>query len=189
MRSARLAVALALVLTGCGGTSGGPASTAATGAASTAATSSASTAATGSASPSASGSAAAITVTSPAFAPGGRIPVLYTCDGTDISPPLRWTGVPAGAQELRLVMRDPDAPGGSFTHWTLSHIPPAIAGFASGHVPAGVVAGRNSFGKLGYEGPCPPPGDKPHRYVITLSAVAGGSVLASGQVVGTYARR
>jgi phosphatidylethanolamine-binding protein (PEBP) family uncharacterized protein len=115
-----------------------------------------------------------IAVRSPAFAPGRPIPRLYTCDGRDISPPLRWSGVPSGARRLSLVMRDPDAPGGNFIHWRLSGIP------ATEHeLPEGA-------GGSGYQGPCPPRGEKPHHYVITLSVTAGAK--ATGTLIGTYAR-
>jgi Raf kinase inhibitor-like YbhB/YbcL family protein len=89
-----------------------------------------------------------------------------------------------------LEMRDPDAPGGSFIHWSLSAIPPTLSGLSPGHVPAGIVQGRNSFGSVGYRGPCPPMGDPPHHYVITLSARgSSGGLVATGTLTGTYARR
>ena len=131
---------------------------------------------------------ARIQLSSPAFARGGTIPRQYTCDGTDTSLPLRWSGIPTGAQQLALVMRDPDAPGGNFIHWSLSNIPPSLTGLAAGHVPAGVTQSQNGFGTAGYRGPCPPRGAGAHHYVITLSALAGRSVVASGTLTGTYAR-
>jgi Raf kinase inhibitor-like YbhB/YbcL family protein len=131
-----------------------------------------------------------IRVTSPAFAAGGTIPHAYTCDGADTPLPLRWSGVPAAAQSLTLTMRDPDAPGGTFIHWSVSHIPPStthIGGTASS--PPDAIAARNSFGVAGYRGPCPPHGDRPHRYVITLTAAGtGGEPVATGQLVGRYGR-
>ena len=126
-------------------------------------------------------------VTSPAFASEARIPRRYTCDGRDVSPPLRWSGVPAKATELSLVMIDPDAPGGTFHHWRI-RFPASVRALAAGHVPAGAVQGRNDFGTVGYRGPCPPAGPA-HHYVITLTALAGGSVVASGRLIGTYTRR
>ncbi len=128
-------------------------------------------------------------LSSPAFPAGGVIPRLYTCDGRDVSPPLRWSGVPGGARELTLVMRDPDAPGGDFIHWTLTGIAPATTGVAAGRVPAGVAQGRNGFGTIGYRGPCPPPGEEPHHYLITLTALSGRTVLGVGTLSGTYDRR
>ena len=114
-------------------------------------------------------------LTSSAFKPNGPIPKQYSCDGKDLQIPLRWRGVPKGTRELVLVMRDPDAPGGSFVHWALAGIPPAATS-----PPATAVAGANSFGTTGYRGPCPPLGDKPHHYVLTLSALAGPSGLKAG---------
>jgi Raf kinase inhibitor-like YbhB/YbcL family protein len=128
-----------------------------------------------------------ISVTSPAFVAGGAIPRQYTCDGHDASPPLRWSGVPGNATELDLTMIDPDAPGGTFHHWAM-RFPATVRELAVGEVPAGAVQGRNDFGSAGYRGPCPPPGPA-HHYVIGLVAVAGHSVVASGTLIGTYARR
>ena len=143
-----------------------------------------------------------IRVSSPAFATGGRIPVRFTCQGADISPPLRWTSVPSTTKELALLMIDLNAPGGTFTHWVLAGIPPATRGMAAGRVPRGAVAGRNGFGKIGYGGPCPPAG-KPHHYVIDLMALrkrlklspgfasgvlAGGRPVGTGVLRGTYSR-
>jgi len=143
-----------------------------------------------------------LTLSSPAFAAGGPIPRRYTCDGGDVSLPLRWSGVPQGTQELVVVMRDSDAAGGAFLHWALAGIPPMTGALAAGSVPAGATAGRNSFGTVGYRGPCPPPGGA-HHYLITLSALAARSGLmsgfsagqlqsrpvASGTLTGIYARR
>jgi Raf kinase inhibitor-like YbhB/YbcL family protein len=112
--------------------------------------------------------AASITVTSPAFADGGSIPKRFTCDGDDVSPPLRFTGVPKRARELALVVEDPDA--GRFVHWTVLRIPADAAGMAEGRVPAGALETENSFGKTGWGGPCPPKGDDPHNYVFALYA-------------------
>jgi Raf kinase inhibitor-like YbhB/YbcL family protein len=139
--------------------------------------------------PSSSASVGHIRLSSPAFAAGATIPVLYTCQGRDVSLPLSWSGVPAGTTQLKLTMRDPDAPGGTFLHWSLSGLPPATTRLATAEVPAGAVQAPNDFGTRGYGGPCPPPGDKPHRYVITLSALSGDRVLATGTLTGTYARR
>jgi Raf kinase inhibitor-like YbhB/YbcL family protein len=137
-------------------------------------------------------------LSSPAFRSGGAIPSSYTCDGHDTSLPLRWTGVPPATTELVLVMRDPDAPGGSFVHWAVAGIPPSATSVPS----SGVTLGRNSFGSLGYRGPCPPRGARPHHYVLTLDALATPSGLHAGfnpdqlqsrtlaiaTLIGTYAR-
>jgi Raf kinase inhibitor-like YbhB/YbcL family protein len=112
--------------------------------------------------------AVSITLASPAFRDGGSIPKRFTCDGAGSSPPLRWSGVPARARELALVVEDPDAD--RFVHWTVLGIRADIAGTAEGRAPAGAVETENSFGKPGWGGPCPPKGDDPHRYVFALYA-------------------
>jgi len=116
-----------------------------------------------------------MTITSDAFEEGGRIPVKYTCDGEDVSPPLEWSEVPDGAEALCLVCTDPDAPSGTWTHWLLANIPAEKSGLEEGISPqdlAGmdVVQGANDFGKTEYGGPCPPPGP-PHRYYFRLVAL------------------
>jgi Raf kinase inhibitor-like YbhB/YbcL family protein len=141
-------------------------------------------------------------LSSPAFANGAPIPARYTCTGADVSPPLRWSGVPSTARELALVIIDPDAPGGSFTHWVLAGIPPNVDVLPAHLGLAGAVPGRNDFGKLLYRGPCPPPG-KPHHYVFELLALGAPSgltpgfriaalkrlrPLAAGVLVGTFGR-
>ncbi len=112
----------------------------------------------------------------PAFAPGGRIPSEYTCDGADISPPLSWSGVPPGAQSLVLVVEDPDAPSGVFRHWAVYDIPPETRGLAAGYgrnrPAAGFREARNDFGSRGYRGPCPPRGAGTHHYIFRLLAIS-----------------
>lgn len=112
------------------------------------------------------------TLTSSAFSPGQSIPRRHTCDGENLSPPLAWQDAPAGAQAFALVMDDPDAPGGTFTHWMLADIPPDRSdlpeGLASGRI---ATAGRNDFGRPGYSGPCPPRGHGSHRYRVHLYAL------------------
>lgn len=132
---------------------------------------------------------AAITLSSSAFAPGARIPARYTCDGADVSLPLHWTGVPAHATGLALTMLDLNASGGTFVHWQLTRIPASRTGLEPGQVPAGVTQGANGFGSTGYRGPCPPRGDPPHHYVITLTALRGHDSVALGTLTGTYGRR
>lgn len=150
-------------------------------------------------------------LTSTAFADGNPIPTEYTCQGRDISPPLRWTGVPSNARSLALIVDDPDAPAGTWVHWVLYNLPPNVTelrGNASRNISSlGKAAqGLNDFGRTGYGGPCPPPG-KAHRYFFKLYALDSeftlksdpakkdleqamqGHVLADGQLMGTYLRR
>jgi Raf kinase inhibitor-like YbhB/YbcL family protein len=122
---------------------------------------------------------ATIEVTSD-FKPGGVIPRVHTCDGGDSSPPLRAAVVPAAAKELVVVMRDHDAPGGDFIHWAIARIGASTISLAAGATPSGAVLGRNSFGSLGYRGPCPPAGDPAHHYEITVYALARPSMLQTG---------
>jgi Raf kinase inhibitor-like YbhB/YbcL family protein len=147
---------------------------------------------------------APVALSSPAFVAGAAIPREYTCDGADAPPPLRWSTAPRGTAELVLVMRDADAPGGNFLHWAVAGLDPhltLLGGTAA--LPQGAVAGRNDFGGIGYKGPCPPRGDKPHRYTLTLYALprrsradAGftlvadtvASALGAGNLSGTYGR-
>jgi Raf kinase inhibitor-like YbhB/YbcL family protein len=118
---------------------------------------------------------AALQLQSGAFANGDLIPPEHTCDGGDRSPPLSWGHLPAGTQSLALIMHDLDAPGGDFTHWLLLDLPPEQRDLEAGvptdgQLPNGARQGRNGFGRLGYGGPCPPPG-RAHRYVIDLYAL------------------
>ncbi len=129
-----------------------------------------------------------LAVTSSAFGPSGMIPRQYTCDGRTISPPHHWTEVPDNATQLTLTMKDPDAPGGTFIHWQLSGLSPRSDGLGAGQAPAIGNAGTNSFGTTGYRGPCPPPGSKPHHYVITVNALANDQIVGSGTLTGVYSR-
>lgn len=139
------------------------------------------------------------------FKPGASIPRVHTCDGRDVSPPLHASGLPGGTKELVVVMRDPDAPGGNFIHWGIAHLEPAHGSLslAAGAAPPGAVLGKNSFGSVGYRGPCPPSGPA-HHYVITVYALGvhselkrgfGGDdlnpvpALAQGTLTGLYAKR
>lgn len=112
--------------------------------------------------------AGSIRLESPAFRDGGRIPARYTCDGQDVSPPLRWSGVPADARELVLLVEDPDAD--RFVHWTVLAIPPDASGMPEGRTPPGSIETENGFGDRRWGGPCPPEDDDPHRYVFALYA-------------------
>jgi len=119
-----------------------------------------------------------IKVTSSAFAPQERIPSRFTCKGRGISPPLAWTGVPAQSRELALVVDDPDAPGGTYTHWVLFGLPPSTSSLAEGSVPKGARQAKNSAGRAAYVGPCPPSGT--HHYRFTVYALGAPLELASG---------
>jgi hypothetical protein len=147
---------------------------------------------------------------STAFEQGGSIPDKYSCDGEDVSPSLAWGDPPAGTQSLALIMDDPDAPGGTFDHWILFNISPELRELPEG-MPGGVlpetitaIAGANSYGRGGYDGPCPPSGT--HHYFFklyaldtTLNLAAGatkdqvlaameGYILAEAELMGTYIR-
>ncbi len=144
-----------------------------------------------------------------AFAPGSSIPGKYTCSGENLSPPLAISGVPASAKSLALIVEDPDAPSGTFVHWVVYNLPPATTQIDAGvkqdaAMPGGGVQGRNDFGRLGYGGPCPPPGS-PHHYHFRLfalnsqlmpqSATGPGveeamqnHIVTSTEIVGTFQR-
>jgi Raf kinase inhibitor-like YbhB/YbcL family protein len=152
----------------------------------------------------------AMQLNSKLISPGGEFPKRETCDGPNTSPQLAWSGAPPGTKSFALILDDPDAPGGTFTHWMVWNISagthelpenlPKTAELADG-----ARQGRNDFGKVGYGGPCPPPG-KPHRYFFRLFALdnapavkAGtgrgeleralqGHILARGELMGRYAR-
>src|SRR3954469_21285002 len=102
------------------------------------------------------------------FADGGSIPRKYTCDGKEVSPPLRWSGVPDGTSELALIVEERDA---HFVHWSLLAIPAGTSSIAEGRVPRGSVQTENSFGDRRWGGPCPPKGKAPHHYVFALYAL------------------
>jgi Raf kinase inhibitor-like YbhB/YbcL family protein len=109
----------------------------------------------------------AFTLTSSAFAEGAPIPAQFTCEGRDTPPPLHVTDPPGGTASYALIMDDPDAPRGTFTHWLAFDVP-------AGEHDLDTAAGRtlpNDFGRQGYGGPCPPPGHGPHRYFFRLYAV------------------
>jgi Raf kinase inhibitor-like YbhB/YbcL family protein len=141
---------------------------------------------------------------STAFQHAQAIPSRHTCEGEDLSPPLRWMNVPEETRSLALVVDDPDAPGGAFTHWIGWELDPAADGLGEGE--AAPSEGRNDFGTSGYRGPCPPPGHGPHRYHFSLYALdteleltsgaakdelvqaIEGHVLITAELVGTYER-
>jgi Raf kinase inhibitor-like YbhB/YbcL family protein len=152
----------------------------------------------------------AMTLSSTAFSDGAAIPKKYSCEGEDVSPPLAWNSLPGGTKSLALILDDPDAPMGTWTHWVLWALPPAPAALPEG-VPrdsalsSGLKQGKNSWPKTGYNGPCPPPG-KPHRYYFKLYALdiepaladntnkaalesaIKDHILAQAQLMGTYGR-
>lgn len=117
-------------------------------------------------------------LTSPAFEHGQRIPRKHTCEGEDVSPPLAWSGVPEGTGSLALVVDDPDAPGGTFTHSRAWGIDAGAGGLGEGEAPP--FEDRNDFGSVGWGGPCPPPGHGPHRYSFRLHALEGELELPAG---------
>ncbi len=155
-------------------------------------------------------SSVAFTLTSPVFASGDSIPNPYTCQGADISPALTWSGQPIQATSLALVMDDPDAPAGTWVHWGMWNIPAAIHLLPENvskqeSLAIGSMQGRNDFGKVGYNGPCPPPGHT-HRYFFRLyaldvkltlppgtkrkelDAAMQGHILAQAEYMGTFSR-
>ena len=111
---------------------------------------------------------ASIALSSAAFHAAGMIPARFTCKGANVNPPLALPGIPAGAKSLVLIVDDPDAPGVLFTHWLVWNIAPSRAEIVAASVPSGAVQGTNDFGKVGYDGPCPPSGT--HRYFFRHSA-------------------
>jgi Raf kinase inhibitor-like YbhB/YbcL family protein len=120
-------------------------------------------------------------LTSDAFEHEGTIPAAYSCDGEDVSPPLEVAGIPEGTASLALVMDDPDAPRGVWDHWVVYDVP-APGESAGLTIPQGTdpggTAGRNSWGRTGYGGPCPPSGI--HRYYFTVYALDVATGLAPG---------
>ncbi len=150
-----------------------------------------------------------IEVKSGAFENEGMIPKVYTCAGKDISPPISWTGAPRETKSIVLIMDDPDAPGGTWTHWVIFNIPPETQSLAenvprTASLPNGAVHAANSWGKrkMGYGGPCPPSGT--HRYYFKIYALdtklnlppgaplknvqnaMKNHILAQGQLMGRY---
>lgn len=149
-------------------------------------------------------------VTSTAFKEGEMIPQKHTCDDRDVSPPLAWSEAPAGAKSFALICDDPDAPVGTWVHWVLFNLPATTRELPENIAPEKTLAfgerhGKNSWGRLGYGGPCPPGGT--HRYFFklyaldtTLSLQPGatkadvekamqGHILSQGQLMGRYKRQ
>jgi len=118
------------------------------------------------------------------FANGAEIPKQFTCSGEDRSPALDWKDAPAGTKTFALIVDDPDAPVGTWVHWVIFNIPAKVDGLGGGFEkkeqgPDGTRQGQNDFKKIGYNGPCPPPG-KPHRYFFKLYALNGELSLQAG---------
>jgi Raf kinase inhibitor-like YbhB/YbcL family protein len=148
-------------------------------------------------------------LTSTAFRDGDMISKECTCDGADRSPALAWSGAPENAKSFALICDDPDAPRGTWVHWVLFNLAPESrelpAGVSAEDAPAGAAQGKNDFKKMGYGGPCPPPG-KPHRYFfklyaldtkldlrtgatkIAVEAAMKDHILAEAQLIGKYGR-
>jgi len=149
-------------------------------------------------------------IESAAFAQGGTIPRAHTCTGADTSPPMSWKGVPASAKAIAMVVDDPDAPSGTWVHWVIFDVPADLTRLDEGvpktaDLPSRARQGVNDFGRLGYNGPCPPPGP-PHHYhfrmfaldsrldlpanatAAQLEAAIKGHVVATGELVGTFGR-
>jgi Raf kinase inhibitor-like YbhB/YbcL family protein len=123
-------------------------------------------------------------VSSPALGFGGRIQKRFTCDGADISPPLQWSAPPPAAREVVVTMVDLDAPQPPFVHWALAGLAPGLHVLSAGSAPQASVPGANSFGSVGYRGPCPPRGDRPHRYQVEVWALGQTVSLRRGFLLG-----
>ena len=151
-----------------------------------------------------------IKITSSVFEDGGLIGAKYTCDGADMSPPLRWDVVPESTKSIALICDDPDAPMGTFVHWVIFGLPAETRELAENipsdeTLPNGAKQGKSDFGRIGYGGPCPPSGT--HRYFFKIYALdtevdlaAGaskrelvkameGHILGQGQLIGKYKRQ
>lgn len=147
-------------------------------------------------------------LSSPSLQPGVSIAPLHSCDARNLSPALRWHYGPYGTRSFALVLRDPDAPGGTFIHWVLYNLPASTRSLPEGlsttpQLPGGALQGTNDFGRTGYAGPCPPHGQS-HRYIFTLYALDNdlrlspgahesdliramqGHILATGQLMGRF---
>ena|SRR5271168_3020562 len=144
------------------------------------------------------------------FTANDPIPVEFTCSGDNRSPQLTWTGIPTTTKTLALIVRDPDAPMGSYVHWVIFNLPAKVSGLPAGVPATSTIAqggrqGINGGGKIGYQGPCPPPGPTHHYHfrlyaldrslnltpdatAAEVEAALAGHVVAAGELVGTFAR-
>jgi Raf kinase inhibitor-like YbhB/YbcL family protein len=109
-------------------------------------------------------------LTSPDFENNGLIPSRFTCDGENVNPTLEIKNIPEETESLTLIMDDPDAPNGTYTHWTVWNMDPSTETIITGSLPVGAIEGETSFGETGYGGPCPPSGT--HRYFFKLFALS-----------------
>jgi Raf kinase inhibitor-like YbhB/YbcL family protein len=143
-----------------------------------------------------------VNITSQAFGHKQPVPSRYTCDDANTNPPLSFSGHPGNTGSLALIMSDPDAPSGTFTHWVLYNMPASTGGIGEGSVPPGSLQGVNSAGHMRYDGPCPPSGT--HRYIFrlyaldmplqisggasrqTLESAMKGHILSRAELIGTY---
>jgi hypothetical protein len=148
---------------------------------------------------------AEMSISSPAFENNGTVPQKYTCDGSDINPPLKITGIPSSAKSMALIVDDPDAPAGIWVHWLVWNIDPGTPEIKENSVPSGAVQGLNDFRKKDYGGPCPPSGT--HRYFFKLYALdkrldlksgaskadlektMAGHIVGQAELVGLYSRK
>lgn len=151
-----------------------------------------------------------IAIASEIISDGSKIPLKYTCDDGDISPPLIWDLIPENTESFAILCEDPDAPGGTFIHWILFNIPPDTKELPAGikeekKLDNGAIHGQNDFGRLGYGGPCPPSGTE-HRFIFKIFALdtmlnlksgisinqfsnaIQGHVLDKGELIGMYGR-
>ena len=149
--------------------------------------------------------ASSISVTTPAFQAGGDVAAKFTCNGANVNPELRINGVPSEAKSLVLIVDDPDAPRGLFTHWIVWNIDPKATDIGENSAPTGGILGTNDFGKRNYGGPCPPSGT--HRYFFKiyaldtkldlkpsarraeLDAAMRGHTLAQGELMARYSHK
>jgi Raf kinase inhibitor-like YbhB/YbcL family protein len=156
----------------------------------------------------------AFVLSSSSFTHLGEIPSEYTCEGSDISPPLSWSGIPDGTKSLAMIVDDPDAPDPKapqrvWVHWVLYNLPPTAGALAEAatldKLPEGTAQGKNDWGRIGYGGPCPPIGR--HRYFFKIYALDAmlsdlgtptkkdlekameGHVLARAEIIGTYEKQ
>ena len=156
------------------------------------------------------GASPRLSLTTKAFNPGGIIPKQFACDGVDSSPDLEWSNAPQTTRSFALIVEDPDSPGGTWVHWVVYDLPAGTHNLPEGvakrsDIQTGGRQGYNDFDRLGYNGPCPPPG-APHRYFFRLYALdtflnlkgrvtkaaveqaTKGHVLAEGELMGRYGR-
>lgn len=144
-------------------------------------------------------------IKSPAFEENQLIPTIYTCDGDNTSPPLDISDVPGNAQSLALIMDDPEAPNGTFTHWMVWNIPPLTQHISESSIPEGSIQGMNGGGQIGYMGACPPSGIHHYRFKLyalntklnvtpnitpqELARDIEGLTIEKAELVGTYSRQ